>query len=242
MPDNKKVSEVFKVQSYEVDLSKRIKPFYIQNHLQEAAYSGSDFCGAGYDTLRALNLSWVLNRIHLSFCGLPLWGDEVRVDTWSRGQTGPLWHRNFQLFRGDELLMNGTSAWTVLDLGSRSLFRGQTPFNADTHLEEDTLPFCSKLTVPKDLVLQPAGSHVPLFSEVDTNRHVNNCYYTQWAVDALPYDYLAEHALKGLEINYYSEVYPGSEVNFQLGREGDTWYFRGLSPDAVCFLVKMEFE
>lgn len=238
---DKKVSQIFKVQSYEVDLAKRIKPFFIQNHVQEAGYAGSEFCGAGYDTLRKLNISWVLNRMHLSFSDLPLWGDEVRIDTWSRGQAGPLWHRNFRMFRGAELLMQGTSAWTVLDLGTRMLFRGQPPFDASRHLEEDTLPFCTKLLTPKDLQMKPAGSHTPLFSEIDTNGHVNNCFYTQWAVDALPFDYLAKHRLKDLEINYFLEVHPGVKIDFQLGREGDTWYFRGLDGDTVCFLVKLEF-
>ena len=239
--DNK-VSQLFKVLSYEVDSAKRIKPFYIQNHLQEAAYDGSDFCGAGYDTMRMLNLSWVLNRIHLSFEGLPLWGDEVRVDTWSRGQAGPLWHRNFQMFRGSDLLMQGTSAWTVLDLGTRSLFRGETPFDSGRHLAQDTLPFCTKLMVPRDMQMEPAGSHIPLYSEIDTNGHVNNCYYTQWAVDALPFEYLQTHLLKDLEINYFFEVHPGTELAFQLGREGDSWYFRGLDGATVCFLVRLEFR
>ena len=239
---DKKVHEIFQVQSYEVDLAKRIKPFFIQNHVQEAGYQGSEFCGAGYDALRAQNLSWVLNRLHLTFSGLPVWGEVVRLDTWSRGQVGPLWHRNFQMFRGEELLMQGTSAWTVLDLGSRSLFRGQPPFNPDTHLEEDTIPFCSKLMLPKDLVMEPAGSHTPLFSEIDTNRHVNNCYYTEWAVDSLPFDYLEFHTLKDLEINYFSEVHPGTQLDFQLGRDGDSWYFRGMSKETVCFLIKLIFQ
>ena len=202
-----KVIQTFTVLSYETDLAKRIKPFFIQNHVQEAGYAGSEFCGAGYDTLRALGLSWVLNRMHLSFNGLPLWGDELRMETWSRGQMGPLWHRNFRLFRGPELLMLGTSAWTVLDLENRSLFRGETPFRNDSHLAEDTLPLCTKIILPKELELQPAGSHTPLFSEIDTNAHVNNCYYTQWAMDALPFDYLRDHELKDLEINYLSEVH-----------------------------------
>lgn len=237
-----KVSQTFTVQSYEVDLAKRIKPFFVQNHVQEAGYAGSEFCGAGYDTLRKLNISWVLNRMHLSFNALPLWGDEVRMETWSRGQTGPLWHRNFRLFRGDELLMLGTSAWTVLDLENRSLFRGKTPFREDSHLAEDTLPFCTKILLPRDLEFQPAGSHTPLFSEVDTNLHVNNCYYTEWAMDALPFDYLKEHELKDLEINYLSEVHPSQEVSFELGRQGDVWYFRGLSGGAASFVVRLEFR
>ena len=237
-----KVIQTFTVQSYETDLAKRIKPFFIQNHVQEAGYAGSEFCGAGYDTLRALGLSWVLNRMHLTFNGLPVWGDELRMETWSRGQMGPLWHRNFRLFRGPELLMLGTSAWTVLDLENRSLFRGETPFRNDSHLAEDTLPFCTKIILPKELELQPAGNHTPLFSEIDTNAHVNNCYYTQWAMDALPFDYLRDHELKDLEINYLSEVHPDQELAFELGRQGDVWYFRGLSSSAACFVVKLEFR
>lgn len=237
-----KVIQTFTVLSYETDLAKRIKPFFIQNHVQEAGYAGSEFCGAGYDTLRALGLSWVLNRMHLTFNGLPVWGDELRMETWSRGQMGPLWHRNFRLFRGPELLMLGTSAWTVLDLENRSLFRGETPFRNDSHLAEDTLPFCTKIILPKELELQPAGSHTPLFSEIDTNAHVNNCYYTQWAMDALPFDYLRDHELKDLEINYLSEVHPDQELAFELGRQSDVWYFRGLSSGAACFVVKLEFR
>lgn len=237
-----KVIQTFTVQSYEADLAKRIKPFFIQNHVQEAGYAGSEFCGAGYGTLRAMGLSWVLNRMHLSFNGLPVWGDEVRMETWSREQTGLLWHRNFRLFRGEELLMLGTSTWTVLDLETRSLFRGQPPFDPNTHLAEDTLPYCGKLSVPKDMEMKPAGSHVPLYSEIDTNMHVNNCYYTEWAVDALPFEYLQTHELKDLQITYASEVHPDNEVSFELGRDGDVWFFRGLSGGAVSFIIRLEFR
>lgn len=229
------------MQSFEVDLNSRIKPFYIQSHLQEAAYDGSAFCGVGYDVVHPLGLAWVLNRLHISFRSLPLWGDEVRIDTWSRGQQGPMWHRNYQMFRGEELLMEATSAWTVLDLSTRSLYRGVPPFDPEKHLAEDTLPLCTKLTVPRGLVLESAGSHVPTFSEIDTNSHVNNCVYTDWAINALPFDYLASLDIKELEINYYREIHPGQQVDFMIAREGETWYFQGLHEGTACFLVKLIF-
>ena len=237
-----KVSEHLKVQSFEVDLNSRIKPYYIQCHLQEAAYDGSAFCGVGYEVVHPMGLAWVLNRLHVSFKSLPMWGDEVRIETWSRGQQGPLWHRNYQMFKGEELLLSATSAWTVLDLSTRSLYRGVPPFDPEKHLAEDTLPFCAKLTVPKHLEMQDAGSHVPLFSEIDTNGHVNNCVYTDWALNSLPFDYLANREIRDLEVNYYREVHPGQEVSFQIAREEDTWYFRGLHEGQPCFLVKLEFD
>ena len=230
-----------RVQSHEVDCASRIKPFYLQCCLQEAAYAGSAFCGAGYDALRPLGLAWVLNRLHISVHDLPLWGDDLQLETWSRAKTGPLWHRNFRIRRGDAVLAQATSAWTVLDLANRSIFRGMPPFREDSHCEEDTLPFCTKLVVPEGLAMSEAGSHTPLFSEIDSNSHVNNCFYTEWAFDALPFDYLATHAVKDIEINYYVEVAPGMKVDFRLGRDGDVWYFCGVAEEVVRFLVRMEF-
>ena len=236
-----KVTLPVKVQSHEVDCASRIKPFYLQCMLQEAAYAGSTFCGAGYEALRPLGLAWVLNRLHVHVHALPEWGDALQISTWSRAHVGPLWHRNFRVLRGDAVLVEATSAWTVLDLANRSIFRGQPPFREDSHCEEDTLPFCTKLVVPEGLKMSEAGSHTPLFSERDSNSHVNNCFYTEWAFDALPFDYLSEHALKDIEINYYSEVAPGMKVDFRLGRSGDVWYFCGVSEDIVRFLIRMEF-
>ena len=40
------VTEKFKVQSYEGDVNRRMKPVALQQRLQEAAYVGGDFCGA----------------------------------------------------------------------------------------------------------------------------------------------------------------------------------------------------
>ena len=239
--DSNKVRLSFEVQSYEADLSSRIKPFYIQNHIQEAAYKGAAFCGSDHETLRDMGVAWVLNRIHLRFSELPRWGDKVDIDTWSRGQQGVLWHRNFLMYDENRCIMEGTSAWTVLDLGSRSLFRGEMPFDVTRHLAEDTLPFCTKIPVPKDLVLDDAGSHVPLFSEIDTNSHVNNCRYTEWAMDSLPFDYLLNHTLKDLEINYYREIHPGSRVDFKLGGKDGRWYFEGSVDGSLCFVVAMSF-
>ena len=240
--DNK-VSEYFKVRSYEVDLGKRLKPYFIQTYLQEAGYAGSQFCGAGYAALRERNLAWVLNRIHVSVNELPLWDDEVRIDTWSRGKFGPLWIRNFRMFRGEEQILEATSSWTVLDLEHRTIFRGMPPFKEDTHCEEDTLPFCTKLVVPEGVEMRPAGIHDVLFSELDTNAHVNNCCYTEWAIDTLPFDYLAARQLKDIEINFLAEVSHGMEVEFQLGREADDiWYVSGICEGLPRFLVRLEFR
>lgn len=242
---NKKVLERFTVQSYESDFFCRLKPFFLQNHMQELAYKGSEFCGASYDQLREDDFFWALNRIHISVSEWPEWREEVYLQSWSRAKQGPLWHRNFKMFREgeeDSPLMLGTSAWTMLNIADRSICRGTHGFNEDFHLEKDTLPFCSKIIVPKDIKMQDAGNHIVSFSELDTNGHANNCFYTQWAIDTLPFDYISTHILSDLRICYYHELQFGDNVQLQLGNDTKgKWYLQGMLGDTTCFLVEMQF-
>lgn len=240
-----KVAQTFRIESYESDLNCSLKPFFLQNHVQELAYRGSEFCGASYEQLRGDNLFWALNRIHLQVLQWPRWGDEVTMETWSRAKAGPLWHRNFRMYSPShphEPLMLGTSAWTMLDVANRSICRDEHGFNPAMHLEEDTLPFCSKTVIPREVEMAPSGTHRASFSELDTNAHVNNCMYTQWSIDQLPLEYLKEHTLRDLQICYYHELHYGDEIVLLLGRQADTWFVQGMLEDAVCFVVRMEFD
>ena len=237
------VSEKFVIQSYETDVKARLKPTFLQDHLQEAAYHGSEFCGASYEQLREKNLFWALNRMHFHVYEWPLWNDEVELRTWSRAQVGPLYHRNFRLFKDDKVIAEATSAWTILDLGARSIWRGEAPFDASLHYDEDTLPFCSKIVIPRDIVFEKGGERDALYSDLDTNSHVNNCVYPGWAVDTLPLEYLMDRDLHDVQICYYHEIHAGDKVELLRAKAPDSevWYVQGLANGTQAFVIRLEF-
>jgi len=240
---NPVVTQQFRIESYETDVKRRLKPLFIQNHLQEMAYQGSEYCGASYEVLREQGLFWALNRIHFRVYDIPHWGDIVKIETWSRGQMGPLWHRNMRIWRGEMLCIEATSAWTMLSLEGRGIYRGDCGFDPSLHFSEDTLPFCTKIIVPAGLEMAPAGSHTVVYSDLDSNSHANNCMYTQWAVDALPYEYVRDHDLEDFQVCYLHEIHVGETVEFKLGSgEDGVWYLQGYVADTQCFTVKMSFK
>lgn len=234
----------FRVLSFETDLNSRMKPFFMQNRIQEAAYMGSEFCGVSYRDLRRSNLFWALSRVHYEVSQWPAWGDDVTIETWSRGHIGPFWHRNLRMFRNgdrDNPLMLATTAWTILDLGDRSIYRGDLEFDHRLHCEDETLPLCSKVTVPKDVRMEEAGSRIAAFSDLDLNGHVNNCVYTQWAMDVLPYEYVKSHILSDFQVSFYHEVKIGERVDFRMGRRDGTYWLEGLVGTVPCFVIRLGF-
>ena len=240
-----KVQENFTVQSYETDAFNTLKPFYLQNHLQEIAYKGSEAYGISYFQLRPKNLFWAIDRIHLKINELPRWREEVCLQTWSRGKNGPLWLRNYRMFRPgkeESPLMLGTSVWTVLNLGSRAISSDDLGVKESDHVPEDTLGTCRKIVFPKGTEFKPVLSHRVSYSELDSNMHANNCFYTQWAMDALDSGFLMENSLTDLQLSYHRELRNGQDVQLLLGEEGAAGRFiKGMADGELCFSAAMQF-
>ena len=88
----------------------------------------------------------------------------------------------------------------------------------------------------------PAGSHTVVWSDIDTNGHANNCAYTQWALDAMPVDYVREHVVKDVQVNYNYEIHLGEKVDFYIVRSDNVWFVTGKVGDRTCFSERLEFD
>jgi medium-chain acyl-[acyl-carrier-protein] hydrolase len=50
------------------------------------------------------------------------------------------------------------------------------------------------------------------YTDIDTNRHVNNVKYIDWAIETLPLDIVQNHTLKGLMVTYKKETTYGATI------------------------------
>jgi len=249
----------FTVESFETDFDRRIKPFALQSRLQELTYRASAAGGAGYADLRERGLFWALNRMHIVVDRWPLWGEDLVLQSWFRGRTGPMYQRNYVLRVADDAgaalvggsaggtLVRATSAWTVIALEGRGVSRKMV-YPEGFAEEEDLLPFCPKVLVPADVELAPAGSRRAAWSDLDSNGHVNNCFYPQWAADLLGFKYLSSHQLTDILVGYYREIHPGETVDFFLGHNPEAnaadavWYAEGRVAAERSFVVRLAFS
>ena len=187
-----KVNTPFAVESYETDINRRMKPAALQSRLQELAYVAVAAAGTGYADLRRQGRFWALNRMHINVSEWPVWGDELCLTTWCSDRTGPLYQRNYILVRDGETIARATSSWSVLNLEGRGVCRDMV-FPREIMEDGQPLPYCEKVLLPQDLTPASAGSHTASYSDLDSNAHVNNCTYMQWAMDIVGLDFLGSH-------------------------------------------------
>lgn len=243
-----KYSEKHIISCYEADANKNLRPTALLDWMQEAAGRNAAELGFGYEEMIAGNTAWVLSRIKVCFHNYPKWRENATLKTWHKGANRIFYLRDFVLENPEgEKLVSATTSWLIIDLASRRMVRDRKlAENFDNsemgHAIEEQ---AEKVLLPKDVEPELVDTHKVVWSDIDTNGHVNNVKYVVWALDVLDYELANGKPLKEMLVNYDSEVMPGQVVELYRVRceeDGNTVRFvTGKVAGKVCFSVKMVF-
>lgn len=206
--------------------------------MQESAYRNAEHLGFGSGALDGRGLCWLLLKISVRLDRLPAWADVMQVHTWSRGARRLLFQRDFrfQVEGEPDCFGAASSEWLIGHADTHRPQRPDTVFPGQARPTGDAgvLPFACPKLPPMPVAVTPVLQKFADFSDIDRNRHVNNTRYIAWAIDAL-YAGAPEgthHTLRGLDINYLSEVRFGEQI--RLSRlPADASLLDSLPPEAI---------
>lgn len=243
-----KYSEQRVISCYEADANHNFRPTAMLDLMQEAAGRDASVLGFGYDDMIESNTAWVLSRTRVVFHKNPKWRDTVNLKTWHKGANRIFYLRDFVLDSQDgERLVSATTSWLIIDLASRRMVRNTIlAENFDNsgmgHAIEEP---ADKVVLPKDSQLELVHTHKVVWSDIDTNGHVNNVKYAVWALDAVDFEIAKGRELKEMLINYDSEVMPGSEVELYrtsvVESDACVYYVVGKVAGKTSFSIKLIF-
>ncbi len=236
------------VSCYEADSNHNFRPTAMLDLMQEAAGRDASVLGFGYDEMISENTAWVLSRTRVCFHKCPKWRDSVVLKTWHKGANRIFYLRDFLLESPEgELLVSATTSWLIIDLATRRMVRNTTlAENFDNSEMGDAIEEqAGKVVLPKGLEPELVHTHKVVWSDIDTNGHVNNVKYAVWALDAVDYDILKEKSLKEMLINYDTEVMRDQTVELYRvvaqEEESTVVYIVGKVEGKSCFSIKMNF-
>ena len=234
------------IRCYDVDGAMRLKPAAFMDLAQEMAYITADLMHFGYDELQQEGKAWVLSRMHFTFVDVPVWRDEVEIQTWHKGPSGPFYLRDFRIndLQGNAKVL-GTSSWVILDVRERRMCRTS---EVTEMIPESTVCHDFAIEAPAEKVAMPRGiqpeavaSHKVGYADVDLLGHTNNARYVVWAMECIDYELVASRPIKDLWVNFNHETRAGEEVTLFRHQEGDTYFVEGKVEDRQAFCVKIQF-
>jgi len=207
-------TEKFKVRSYEMDAGGRVSIQSICNYLQEIASIHAARLGFSVTELFKRNLTWVLSRLHLQIQKYPRWGDTIMVETWPSTMSGLFALREFKIRNhAEEIIGQATTSWMILDIKAKKAieipeFIQSARLENNTRAIEDSF---GKLPVPGEVSFRKSFN--VRRSDLDINQHVNNVIYIDWAIEAIPMEYLQDNYISSLEISYRAESHYGDRIS-----------------------------
>lgn len=184
--------------------------------LQQAAISHSEQAGYGVNHIDTTHLAWLLLDWKVQVISYPHSNEILTVKTWPRVFDKLYSYRDFEVFdENNNLVAIASSKWFAIDTQNKKI-RKLTPEIADAYGEPVSKrvfenAFEEKLKVPEDLKLN--FNYEIQRRDIDTNGHVNNLNYIDFALEALDEDIYNNTVFHNLEVIYKKEIKLHEKIN-----------------------------
>ncbi|CAA0839834.1 Palmitoyl-acyl carrier protein thioesterase-chloroplastic [Striga hermonthica] len=157
------------------------------------------------------NLIWVISRMIVQIDHYPIWGEVIEIDTWV-GASGKHGMSRDWLLRSKAtgiILVRATSTFVMMNKHTRRL--SKIPEDAR---EELTQWFTEKQAVEESYTeIRKLNDNACKFNielkpkrcDLDMNHHVNYAKYAKWMIETVPEEFLENHQLAQIALEYRRE-------------------------------------
>ena len=158
----------------------------VLNYFQDCSTFQSEYLGVGMDYLKKKKRVWVLNSWQIEFIQDIGMLEDIETGTWSYGSRGVYGYRSFVLNKADGTrAVNANTIWVFTDIDTGMPIKVKQEDIEVYGLEPkiDMTDYGRKIVTGSEGV---AETEFPVRKyHIDTNGHVNNVKYVQFAMEYL---------------------------------------------------------
>lgn len=206
-------SRKYLVHYYEAGADRRLTIPALIQYFEDIAILHSTERGLDLDYYEKNHCGWMLIKWDVTVNSLPCFGDTVLVETRVHAMKSFMADREFRMCDEDgTVLAEARSNWLLVDTVRRRPIRIPDDQLEKFPATEESKSFIAigdvpVIDVPDGAVQQAVRAS---YSDIDTNGHVNNIRYIEWALDSLPEEFLRGKAPASVRVQYRRELTPGS--------------------------------
>jgi len=183
--------------------------------MQEIAGLHSSSLGYGLNDAPKTGYAWLLLNWKLKVFSRPKWEDTLTVNTWSKSMNPLFAYRDIEIYdNNNNLVAISSSKWILFDINKKSLIKIPSEVkdkfpSVDKSIFEEK--FVEKLKEPENSEF--IMNYKIQRRDIDTNHHVNNLNYLDYAYEALPENIFSNMSFSNVEIMYKHEAKLGDTIS-----------------------------
>lgn len=230
-----------RVTFYECDLGLRMKPSALLRVLQQGGENQLTAMGLGYETLRdKYSMGFLVSRLIMEIDRMPQNNQVFTIETCPMGSAGSQFFRQANAVdeQGNVMVRLYTS-WSLYDPAAQKVLRPkQFPVELNGgELEIDPKEFKLKFEQGEAVASRPV-----VYSDLDSNGHMNNAVYFDVICDMLPLERLKEQSPRRIHLIYDQQALPGAALElFCDNSRQDVYRMTGRQQDHRCFDAEVRF-
>ncbi len=220
----------FTTYSYETDCFFDARLAFYFQIVQEAAGNHAAVRGCSIPVLHEEGKTWVITRSKIEIHRYTHWPEQVLVDTWAQTPIRLHLPRVVRaLDEGGEPIFTAKTYWALIDLE-----RGR-PCRPTTMVERIGLP-------PAEMQMDLSLTRRPTYSEsgcttlatykptiqyldTDSNQHVNNISYLNWALESLPSEWRNRAKIAEADVSWIRQTFSGDDLTVVTGSDDEKVLF-----------------
>lgn len=195
------------VKYLDVDKNKKLGNRAIVNYLQDTAVYHADSLGDGVNSVDKTHTVWLLLNWKIRVFDRPKCEDKIKINTWARKMEKCYSLRDFEIFNGDNKVAIATSRWVLVNAEIGKIERVSEELKEKYNLIDQCVfedKMVEKLKEPENMELMYEDKIGR--TRIDTNNHLNNLYYLDYAIESLPEDVYENSTFNNIEIMYKKEI------------------------------------
>ena len=218
----------FLVKYCDVDFKDELKVSTTLAYMEEVACSSADELGFGYSYVKPRGYAFMVSNIYCEFIKPVSLGAKIRVKTWPLPPSHVVFGREYQILSDkNELLINASSRWCLIDMQNGKLVKSDAIENQDYSTYNSTRLFEGLRWKIPTFKMEEGELKFALKianSEYDHNMHVNNTRYADYCLNCFSVAELSGRKLKRFMISYVRQCKECDIIRFYLKKYEDGSY------------------
>lgn len=210
--------QIFAIRSCEIGPDKAATIETILNLLQETSLNHVLLLGISVDGfggthgMKRHNLAWVVSRQQVEMECYPGWGDVIEIETWYApiGKIGVRREWVLRCHNSGLVFASATCTLVVMNKETRRLSKMPeevtkelSPFFIEKRALEEIMK--EKIETVNGKAKYVTSDLKPMWSDLDVNYHVNNVKYVKWILENVPEEFLKNHQISSMILEYKRE-------------------------------------